>query len=153
MQTVWTQIRPDNILGLIWIQDVWHSDIIPERIFWKSYFWKKSSDDKTNGKLPSMHCVKLPNKALQQMILAKQFLSISQRNFRILTLRRLGNFSRFFVVCLFFFQNQLFQKSISGIPSECQTVWIRIRPDLLSGLIWVQTVCKGYQQPSDRVDV
>ena len=37
----------------------------------------------------------------------------------------------------FFFQNQLFQKLISGIPSECQTVWIQIRPDKLSGLIWV----------------
>ena len=25
------------------------------------------------------------------------------------------------------------------------TVWIQNRPDILSGLIWVQTVCKGYQ--------
>ena len=30
--------------------------------------------------------------------------------------------------------------------SECQTVWIQIRPDILSGLIWVQTVHKGYRQ-------
>ena len=30
--------------------------------------------------------------------------------------------------------------------TECQTVWFEIRPDILSGLIWVQTVCKGYQQ-------
>ena len=37
----------------------------------------------------------------------------------------------------FFFQNQLFQKKISGIPSECQTVWTKIRPDILSGLIGV----------------
>ena len=28
----------------------------------------------------------------------------------------------------------------------CQTVWIQIRTDILSVLIWVQTVCKGYQQ-------
>ena len=28
----------------------------------------------------------------------------------------------------------------------CQTVWIQIRSDVLSGMIWVQTVCKGYQQ-------
>ena len=28
---------------------------------------------------------------------------------------------------------------------QCQTVWIQIRPDILSGLIWVQTVC-SYQQ-------
>ena len=45
-----------------------------------------------------------------------------------------------------FFQNQLFRKILSGLPSECQTVWIQIRPDPLSGLIWVQIVCKGYQQ-------
>ena len=34
---------------------------------------------------------------------------------------------------------------LSGIPSECQTFWIKIRPDVLLGLIWVQTVCKCYQ--------
>ena len=28
----------------------------------------------------------------------------------------------------------------------CQTVWIQIRTDVLSVLIWVQTVCKCYQQ-------
>ena len=44
------------------------------------------------------------------------------------------------------FQNQLFRKILSGIPSECQTDWIQIRPDVLSGLIWVQSVCKSYQQ-------
>ena len=27
-----------------------------------------------------------------------------------------------------------------------QTVWTQIRPNVFSGLIWVQTVCKGYQQ-------
>ena len=51
----------------------------------------------------------------------------------------------FFVCCLLlFFQNQLFQKTLSGIPSECQTVWILIRSDVC--LIWVQTVCKGYHK-------
>ena len=54
-----------------------------------------------------------------------------------------------------FFQNQLFQKIISTfqkiiseLPPECQTVWIQIRPDALkaSDLFSVQTVCKGYQQ-------
>ena len=62
-----------------------------------------------------------------------------------LNLCMLGSLSCFFVVC-WFFQNQLFQKVTSGLPSECQTVWTQIRPDILSGLIWVQTVCKGYQQ-------
>ena len=48
----------------------------------------------------------------------------------------LGNF-----VCAFDikdFQNQLFRKVISGIPSVCQTVWIQIRPDVLSDLIQVK---------------
>ena len=45
-----------------------------------------------------------------------------------------------------FFQNQLFRKILSGIPSECHIVWIQIRPNVLSGLIWVQTVCISYQQ-------
>ena len=35
---------------------------------------------------------------------------------------------------------------LSGIPSKCQTACIQIRPDILSGLIWVQIVCKGFQQ-------
>ena len=44
------------------------------------------------------------------------------------------------------FQTQPFQKILSGIQSEFQTVWIQIRTDILSVLIWVQTVCKGCQQ-------
>ena len=35
---------------------------------------------------------------------------------------------------------------ISGIPLECQTVWIQIRSDVLSDFIWIQSVCKGNQQ-------
>ena len=34
----------------------------------------------------------------------------------------------------FFFQNQLFGKILSGIPSECQTVRIQVRPDILPDL-------------------
>ena len=63
-----------------------------------------------------------------------------------LTLCPMGNFSCFFVVCFFFFQKQHFGKIISGIPSEYQSDWIQIRTDVLSGLIWVQSVCKGYEQ-------
>ena len=44
------------------------------------------------------------------------------------------------------FQNELFQRILSGTLSECQTAWIKSRTDILSVLIWVQTVCKGYQQ-------
>ena len=67
------------------------------------------------------------------------------------TLCMLGNFACFFVICgcIFFklaFSKKKKKKKNSGIPSEFQTVWIKIRTDVLSGLIWVQTVCKGYQQ-------
>ena len=50
--------------------------------------------------------------------------------------------------CLFLSDRftQVLKKNLSGIPSECQTVWCQIRPNILSGLIWVQTVCKNYQQ-------
>ena len=49
------------------------------------------------------------------------------------------------LLLLLFFFYQLFWKIISGMPTECQTVWIQIRPDIMLGLIWVQTVCKDYQ--------
>ena len=53
-----------------------------------------------------------------------------------------------------FFQNELFERILSEIPSECQTVWTLIRPDDLSGLIWVLTVYQGYQQTTlvDKVN-
>ena len=57
----------------------------------------------------------------------------------------LGNFSCFWRL-LTFFLNQILQKILSGALSECQMVLIQIRMDILSVLIWVQTVCKGYQQ-------
>ena len=55
-------------------------------------------------------------------------------------------FHAFLLSADFFFQNELFRKILSGIPSECQTDWIQFRPDIFSGLIWVQFVCKGYEQ-------
>ena len=39
-----------------------------------------------------------------------------------------------------------FRNILSGTLAACQTVWIHIRRNFLSVLIWVQTVCKGYQQ-------
>ena len=67
---------------------------------------------------------------------------------KVLSLCLLGNFkfSCFFCRLLIFFQNQLFQKILLGIRPESQIVWIQIRPDVLSGLIWVLTICKRYQQ-------
>ena len=38
------------------------------------------------------------------------------------------------------------KKKIFQELSECQTIWTQIRTDVLSDLIWVQTVCKCYQQ-------
>ena len=46
-----------------------------------------------------------------------------------------------------FFKLSFFKKILSGIPLACQTVWIQIRPDVLSGLIWVQTVCRRQKSP------
>ena len=45
-----------------------------------------------------------------------------------------------------FFEINFFGKFFTGIQAECKIVWIQIRPDILSGLIWVQTICKIYQQ-------
>ena len=39
----------------------------------------------------------------------------------------------------------------SGTQQECQTVWIQIRADVLSVLIWVQTVCKGSSSNNTRL--
>ena len=58
----------------------------------------------------------------------------------------LGNFAFFFLSSADFFQNKLFRIRILRVPSEWQTVWIQMRPDILSGLICVQIVCKGYEQ-------
>ena len=45
-----------------------------------------------------------------------------------------------------FFLKTTFLKILSEIPSECQTDCIQIRLDKMSDLVWVKTVCKGYQQ-------
>ena len=53
-----------------------------------------------------------------------------------------GKFFMRFSLSADFFQNKLFPKILSGIPSD----WTQIRPDVSSGLIWVQSVCKSFQQ-------
>ena len=46
-----------------------------------------------------------------------------------------------------FFKMTFFKKIFhEHLVSESQTVWIQIRPDFMSGLIWVQTVCKNHKQ-------
>ena len=65
------------------------------------------------------------------------------------TVRIRSVFSCFHIVSWFLFSKSYY---FFEIPPECQTIWIHIRPDILSGLIWVQSVCKGYQQtiPVDK---
>ena len=47
-------------------------------------------------------------------------------------------FNAFNVAC-WLFSKLNFQNILSGTLSECKMVWIQIRTDILSGLIWVQT--------------
>ena len=55
----------------------------------------------------------------------------------------LGNFSRFFVNCSFsFFLNTI---------RVSNSLWIQIWPNKMSGLIWVQTVCKGCLQTTKYI--
>ena len=58
----------------------------------------------------------------------------------------LGNLLLLLLSSADFFHNYIFYKILSGTQSECQRVLILIRTDVLSTLIWVQTVCNGNQQ-------
>ena len=52
------------------------------------------------------------------------------------------------------FSKSTFSKKIlSGIPAECLAVWLQIRSDKLSGLIWIQNVCKGSTLDKQRICV
>ena len=48
----------------------------------------------------------------------------------------------------FFFKVNFLEKFFQEYTQECQTDWSQIRANVLWGLIWVQTVWKGYQQPN-----
>ena len=58
----------------------------------------------------------------------------------------LGNFQASVVVCYFFFSKSTFSEISFRNTFRVSTVWIQIKPDVLSGLIWTQTICKFYQQ-------
>ena len=45
----------------------------------------------------------------------------------------------------FYFKINLFDKLLQE-DHQCQTVWIQNRLQILLGLSWVQTFCKGYKQ-------
>ena len=62
-----------------------------------------------------------------------------------ITLCMLGNFSSFWCRLLTFFKINFFKKNFRN-TIRCQTIWSRSKTNVLWVLIWVQTVCKGYQQ-------
>ena len=67
-----------------------------------------------------------------------------RNHFNYLPTALLGHFFHAFSPSADFFLNQLFRKILLGIPSECHS--LKLDQVWYAGLIWVQTVCKGYQQ-------
>ena len=61
----------------------------------------------------------------------------------------------FFVVCWFFFKIHFFEKFLQEyyLSGPFQTDRIQIRPDILLRLIWVQSICKSYQQVTPGLKV
>ena len=55
-----------------------------------------------------------------------------------------GNFA------CFFSQINIFQKIFREYHQSVKYFRSQIEPHIFSCLIWVQTVCKGYQQPEDK---
>ena len=62
-----------------------------------------------------------------------------------LTICMLGIFS----LLLIFFKINFLKKIFQGYPPKSQTVWIQVRPDILSSLIWTQSVSKGYSEEDE----
>ena len=61
-------------------------------------------------------------------------------------LSRNSSWCFFFLSADYFLQKSEHSYWITFVPAEWQTGWIQIRPDILSNLIWLQTVCIGCQQ-------
>ena len=59
-----------------------------------------------------------------------------------LSICMLGNCSCFYFRLLTFFKIKFLKINHPGPPSECQTVWIQIKADILLVFIWVQTAFK-----------
>ena len=64
----------------------------------------------------------------------------------VITLCKLGNFTCFCCCLLTFFKINFFKKFFLEHYQIVKQFWIQIRTDILSVLIWVQAVCKDYQQ-------
>ena len=56
----------------------------------------------------------------------------------------------FYAFLVFLFYKIYFFKNLSAILSECHMVWIQIRTDLMSVLIWVQICLQGLSA-DDRI--
>ena len=63
-------------------------------------------------------------------------------NVLYLSICMLGNCSCFYFRLLTFFKIKFLKIYHPGPPSECQTVWIQIKTDILLVFISVQNVCK-----------
>ena len=67
-------------------------------------------------------------------------------NVLYLSICMLGNRSCFYFRPLTFFKIKFLKINRSRPPSECQTVWIQIKTDILLVFIWVLLFAKGYWQ-------
>ena len=118
---------------LIWIQTVWHSDSCSRKIFFEKVNFEKRADGKKNMK----------NYPACKELNTVWYFQIPGKKETVNSLH-LGKFFMLFCRLLKFLKMKFFEKKNQKYQSECQTNWIR--PNILSGLIWFQTVCKGYQQ-------
>ena len=67
-------------------------------------------------------------------------------NVLYLSICMLGDCSCLYFRLLTFFKIKFLKINHPGPPSECQTVWIQIKTDILLVFIRVQNVCKSYWQ-------
>ena len=89
-------------------------------------------------------------KSMQELPRMQRGHADTGNGFRDLSLCILGNILCFCCLLMTFQIFSFFFKKISGRLSECQAVWIQIGTHILLGLIWVQSVSKGYQQTTSR---
>ena len=114
-------MTPDKTSGLIWIQTVL-----------------------VNLEKKNQRTTKISNEKLPGMQSSFKMYNIGQ--FPAIKTANCNNSCKYFMhtgifACFFLSSADLFPKILPGTPPDCQTVWIQIRADVLSGLIWVQTVC------------
>ena len=94
ISNVWTGLRSDTtVLVLVWIQTVWHSDGIPERIFRKNRFWKKiSRRQQKHEKLPSMqtvwHSDGVPESKFLNKLIMKKVSKWQQKHKKLTSMQR-----------------------------------------------------------------